>query len=816
MPKVKSKYAYTLTLGFFVQCVILWPSFETYAQQQTYTLETSTFRLVFNRFTVAGDGYATGLREVRYLPTGRLFTVSEAWTNIANVDSSWWDDPDSVSVVQVTQYVQDITIHYGPGKRSTMRVTSHPTFLEFQLTDVTGNCGEIRMFGPIFLGLSPNDWPGWDPIIRYEYNQITYLGNGYYACFIAANPNTYPARHWEDSTSVLIRAISPKYIPTQGGSSYRNQRFAFFLCQEEDRKNRVSEVEQYFDIPYGVALKDNLENDIDYLFLMDESYVPAQNIIQLCRETNLGAVLLYQGYWSAWRDPAEPFKLQWWTSQVVDSLKAAGLIVGLHAYVHLVPWNGYFATRYPDSVSTCIIDGTFKSMKWETSIPDSVVHRFVDRVEALHPDWLYLDGQEKHYECQPTSYDTYLDGRQTWAVMAELRRRNYTNLKIFQDAGGTLTYHFKSRIGQTDYWDGVPWHRNPIDHMNFTASQAIHRRRGLYRYTDLGWFGREIHIPGGRRDARWDEWQHLATTSLTYNIPVGIRTTYNDFMTDTLRNRIIPLLRETIGQRRGLVGIPVEVISGWNMLSSPVTVIGDSVRQLFPSSQFPYAFLYDSSGGYIQSYRLENGIGYWLRFLSAGTYLLTGVHRPIDTVSVRPGWNMIGSISEPIATPQISSIPPSMITSQFFHFDVGGYGFSDTIHPGKGYWVKVNSSGMLVLGSNANPITIVPISEQPPDPPEVVGIVPDETLPLRLALHQNYPNPFNPQTIIRFELPRAARIDLTLYNILGQKIKTLASGVHEAGMHSVTLEAGDLPSGIYFYRLTTPEAVLTHKLLIIK
>jgi len=65
-------------------------------------------------------------------------------------------------------------------------------------------------------------------------------------------------------------------------------------------------------------------------------------------------------------------------------------------------------------------------------------------------------------------------------------------------------------------------------------------------------------------------------------------------------------------------------------------------------------------------------------------------------------------------------------------------------------------------------------------------------------------------------LPRAARIDLTLYNILGQKIKTLASGVHEAGMHSVTLEADDLPSGPYYYRLTTPEGVLAHKLLIIK
>jgi hypothetical protein len=83
-------------------------------------------------------------------------------------------------------------------------------------------------------------------------------------------------------------------------------------------------------------------------------------------------------------------------------------------------------------------------------------------------------------------------------------------------------------------------------------------------------------------------------------------------------------------------------------------------------------------------------------------------------------------------------------------------------------------------------------------------------------LYQNYPNPFNPQTIIRFQLPRAAYMDLTLYNILGQNVRTLASGVREAGLHSIILEARDLPSGIYLYQLTTPQALLTHKLIIIK
>jgi len=153
----------------------------------------------------------------------------------------------------------------------------------------------------------------------------------------------------------------------------------------------------------------------------------------------------------------------------------------------------------------------------------------------------------------------YLSARQTEAILRELRQRNYTNLKIFQEAGSVYTYHFKSRTGQTDYWDNASWHRNPIAHMNWTALQAIHRGRGLYKYTDLGWFGRDIHIPMGggigRRDATWEEWQHLANISLTYDIPIGIRTTYNDFITDTLNPLIVPLLRETIRQKRNLTFI---------------------------------------------------------------------------------------------------------------------------------------------------------------------------------------------------------------------------------------------------------------------
>ena len=70
---------------------------------------------------------------------------------------------------------------------------------------------------------------------------------------------------------------------------------------------------------------------------------------------------------------------------------------------------------------------------------------------------------------------------------------------------------------------------------------------------DLGWFGRQIHVMGdpiGERDATWEEWQYVCDASVRYNIPLGIRTSYNDFMTDPLRDQIVPLLKTTITQRQ--------------------------------------------------------------------------------------------------------------------------------------------------------------------------------------------------------------------------------------------------------------------------
>ena len=83
-----------------------------------------------------------------------------------------------------------------------------------------------------------------------------------------------------------------------------------------------------------------------------------------------------------------------------------------------------------------------------------------------------------------------------------------------------------------------------------------------------------------------------------------------------------------------------------------------------------------------------------------------------------------------------------------------------------------------------------------------------------LALSQNAPNPFNGTSTIRFALPHADRVVLHVYNVLGQRVATLADGLLAEGEHTVSLHAGTLASGMYLYRLQTGSGTLTRSMTI--
>ena len=113
---------------------------------------------------------------------------------------------------------------------------------------------------------------------------------------------------------------------------------------------------------------------------------------------------------------------------------------------------------------------------------------------------------------------------------------------------------------------------------------------------------------------------------------------------------------------------------------------------------------------------------------------------------------------------------------------------------------------MAACGFLANPMVVGP----------VVAVAEGPGLPVSFALSQNYPNPFNPSTVIRFELPRAVNVSLKVYNMLGQEVVELMNGLQQAGVHAVRLDARNLASGAYIYRLRTDGFEASRKLMLLK
>ena len=101
------------------------------------------------------------------------------------------------------------------------------------------------------------------------------------------------------------------------------------------------------------------------------------------------------------------------------------------------------------------------------------------------------------------------------------------------------------------------------------------------------------------------------------------------------------------------------------------------------------------------------------------------------------------------------------------------------------------------------------------------GEITAATIPAAHHLDQNSPNPFNPRTTIRFALPRAGHVHLTIYSLDGRRVRTLIDGERAAGQHAVTWEGRDdagraVATGTYFYSLRAGEHRQVRKMTLLK
>ena len=134
--------------------------------------------------------------------------------------------------------------------------------------------------------------------------------------------------------------------------------------------------------------------------------------------------------------------------------------------------------------------------------------------------------------------------------------------------------------------------------------------------------------------------------------------------------------------------------SDWNLVGLPLEVNNSSYQILFPEAI--EGTLYSFDGGYNSEENLNPGTGYWLRFPSNGTVIVTGNHIFELTISLSQGWNLISGISQPIDVNNIYD-PNNIIVQGTFYGFVNGYVEASQLIPGESYWVRANQSGIIIV-----------------------------------------------------------------------------------------------------------------------
>ena len=92
----------------------------------------------------------------------------------------------------------------------------------------------------------------------------------------------------------------------------------------------------------------------------------------------------------------------------------------------------------------------------------------------------------------------------------------------------------------------------------------------------------------------------------------------------------------------------------------------------------------------------------------------------------------------------------------------------------------------------------------------------DGVIAYEFALFHNYPNPFNPVTTIKFSIPETQQVTLKVYNLMGREVVTLVDQKLQAGYHTTKWHAGNMASGIYFYKLMSEKKAIKQKMLLLK
>ncbi len=143
---------------------------------------------------------------------------------------------------------------------------------------------------------------------------------------------------------------------------------------------------------------------------------------------------------------------------------------------------------------------------------------------------------------------------------------------------------------------------------------------------------------------------------------------------------------------------PAVAARQWNLVSIPQNIPNDYINNIFTTADSS-AISYVTGTGYIKQDTLLPGKGYWVHYSAFIDSLqpipLARLH---DTVNLRAGWNLLGSLSSPLIVAGITTIPSGSISSEFFAYNKG-YSVTDTLLPTQGYWIKASQAAGMILNA---------------------------------------------------------------------------------------------------------------------
>lgn len=298
--------------------------------------------------------------------------------------------------------------------------------------------------------------------------------------------------------------------------------------------------------------------------------------------------------------------------------------------------------------------------------------------------------------------------------------------------------------------------------------------------------------------------------------------------------------------------IPIE--SGWNIVSywpeSPLPVetafsgvLGQiQVVRTFDGEGLDWAAGFDTFNSLNQ---MQPGSGYWLRSTGSGSLSYPGwgssgesplaIDRDPDDVIRSTEWSLVCGSRIMLDGCELEN--GSTIEFRTENAHICGRGtYTDgsltltPVYMNDGLTDETEALGSAgeTLSIYVNGAPVLPNLELKPHGRKIIigNLYPDPShspsmRPEEFVVHQNYPNPFNAATTIAFELPRAMIVHLSIYNILGQNIATLADSEYPAGANTLAWDGSlydgtEAPSGIYFYRVRTDEFSATRKMLLVK